>query len=264
MMDRRTFVRAGVATATVGAIGTVTLSGAVAGDHDEALPDHVSLTFPRDEMERYRPLLSIPSTADFKSPTWYGWKASSPEYELDCYVYFAFLHGQRGWTESDSHQGDREPFYCFVDPQNAEVRKVVYTGWHWMAARSNSPNIYDADGGHHPTARMFKDHHHFALTDTASGQLFDVEPLGTDADAPFIADGDSMVTFEEWLADGWEQALHPGAAQQPWLMESRDSWWRDGTERWTRTLWGFQLRLASIGFLPDRVGGAAATSDLAN
>lgn len=265
-MKRREFVRTGVVATAASMVGVSGLAGTASADHEDALPSHVSLSFPSGEMERYRPLLSIPSNAEFKSPTWYGWKSESPENDLDCYVYFAFLHGQRGWTKTDSHRGDREPFYCYVDPQNDEIREVVYTGWHWMAARSSSPNIYSGDGGHHPTARMFADHHHFALTDRDEGSLFPVESLGTGADAPFIADSDSGVKFEEWLADGWEDALHPGATQQPWVMRSRDSWWRDGAERKARLAWKLQLKLAGVGFLPESVFGvgAARTSDLAD
>jgi hypothetical protein len=260
---RQYLATAGAAAAGLGAVGTV------AADHDQALPDHVSLTFPREEMEQYRPLLATPSNADFDSPTWYGWKASSPEQTYDCYVYFAFYEGQTGWSYADSHRGDREPFYVFVHSDFGEVREVVYTGWHWMAARSDAPNVYYPDGsdGKHVTARTYAPHHQFRLSQTTDGALFDVEPLGTDRDAPFEPDAQSHVTFERWLAGAnstgpWEDALAPGAAQNPWVMKSRDSWWRDGEERTARWVWSAQLDIAQTlgGWGPAE---AAANTDLA-
>lgn len=261
-VSRRRVLQA-IAVGSVVGSTALTASSPVTADHDGALPSHVTLSFPRNEMERYRPLLTIPESAEFKTPTWYGWRAASPEHELDVYVYFAYYRGQTGWTRSDSHRGDREPFYCFVDPDHQEVRYVAYSGWHWMRAASWGPNIYSGDGGHHPTARVFAKHHHYALTQMDSGQLFDVDPLGTDSDAPFTADAESDVQFEAWLADGWENALHPGAAQNPWVMRNRSSWWRDGAESWPRTIWNLQIQLAGVPFAGG-FAGDATTSDLAD
>jgi hypothetical protein len=257
---RRGFMRASAAVAGTAVLGTTATT--VTAGHGDALPEHVTLSFPRDEMEAYRPLLAVPSTQEFSSPTFYGWKASSPEYDTDAYVYFAYYRGQRGWTRADSHRGDREPLYVFVDSYGT-VAEVVYSGWHWMRASSTSPTLYEPQSGEqHPTARTYAPHHQYTLTDTASGRLFPVEPLGTSDGAPFVADETSDVRFEQWLAQGWEEALHPGAAQQPWVMRSRDSWWRDGTERSARFVWNLQLQFAQFGI--ESLAGEAANTDLAN
>ena len=183
-------------------------------------------------------------------------------YDTTCLVYFAFYQGQRGWTRADSHRGDREPLYLFLD-QYGTVTEVVYSAWHWMQAASSSPHLYEPDGGGtHVTARTFEPHHQYKLTDENAGRLLSVNELGTSDDAPFTADLNSDVQFEQWLAEGWSEALHPGAATEPWIMRNRDSWWRDGTERYARAVWNVQLQLAQFGL--DSLAGEASNTDLAD
>jgi hypothetical protein len=256
---RRAFLRRGTAV-TAAAVGATTLAPTAVAERSP--PPHVTLSFPREELESYRPLLDIPSGAEFSSPEWYGWKAESPEYDTTCLVYFAFYQGQRGWTRADSHRGDREPVHVYLD-EYGTVTEVVYSAWHWMQASSSSPHLYDPDsGGTHVTARTFEPHHQYKLTDENAGRLLPVNELGTSDDAPFTADLDSDVQFERWLAQGWSEALHPGAATEPWIMRNRDSWWRDGTERYARAVWNVQLQLAQFGF--QSLAGEAANTDLAN
>jgi hypothetical protein len=267
-VTRRRFLRAGGAAVATGVTAT-TLSGSAAAAHDDALPPYVELTYDQTQMEKFRPLLDVPSTAEFSSPELYGWIAKSAEDDLDAYVYFAFYQGQRGWSYADSHLGDREPFVVYVQPDFEEVRAVSYSGWHWMRASSRSMHLYEPDGTDesHPTARVYPTHHHYALTESDSGALFPVSSLGTSQDAPFEPDAGSDVQFERWLADGWEEALHPGAAQNPWIMApgGRDSWWREDSERVARAIWSAQLQVAQLGINPG-FGGfeAATTSDLAD
>jgi hypothetical protein len=256
---RRAFLRRSAAV-TAAAVGATTLAPTAAAERSPA--PHVTLSFDQQRLEQYRPLLDIPSGAEFASPEWYGWVAESPEYDTTCLVYFAFYQGQRGWTRADSHRGDREPVYCFVD-QYGTVTEVVYSAWHWMQAASSSPHLYEPDGGGtHVTARTFEPHHQYKLTDENAGRLLSVNELGTSDGAPFTADLNSDVQFERWLAQGWSEALHPGAATEPWIMRNRDSWWRDGTERYARAVWNVQLQLAQFGF--GGLAGAASNTDLAD
>jgi hypothetical protein len=271
--SRRGFLRRGTAV-TAAAVGATTLASTAAAGHGEALPDHVTLSYPSQaEMERFLPLLDMPSSASFR-PDWYAWKASSPEHARDAYVYVASYRGQRGYTSADSHRGDREVAVVFVDPQldaissGSNSSAVIYTAWHWQVDRTGEPNIYEPDaGGQHVTLETYSRHHQFRLNDQPSGVLYPVHPLGTSEDAPFEADASSDVQYERWLAGAsettpWEEALHPGALQNPWQLESRQSLWRDGEETFYRTLWGVQLQLAQLGF--GGLAGDASASDLAD
>jgi hypothetical protein len=269
---RRNFLRRAAATATAG-VGTATVAAAPAtADHDVALPEHVTLSYPsQSEMERFVPLLDMPSSASFR-PDWYAWKAASPEHKRDVYVYVASYLGQRGYTSADSHRGDREIALVFVDPDLDEVSSdggtspaLIYTAWHWQVERTQEPNIYETDNGQHVTLETYSAHHQFRLNDEPGGVLYSVSPMGTSDDAPFRPDETSDVQFEKWLAGAngttpWEQALHPGALQNPWQMERRQSYWREGEESVARMLWDFRLQLAQLGF--GGLAGAASESDL--
>lgn len=180
-------------------------------DHLGAKPDHVTLSFPRDLIERYRPLLEI-RHLNVRPAKQYAWLATSPEYNHDVYCYWTWYTHQEGLTAKDSHFGDREPLYCFVDKSTGDVEFVVYSAYHWMANRA-LPTLHQET---HPQLRVASRWHHYILTGE-KGQFVDVDPLDN--------------VFEDWLRNGWAEALAVGAAQDPALLKTRESWWRRGTGR---------------------------------
>lgn len=233
-MNRRSFVAAIGATA-VGA-GTVDVARA---DHENTEPpSHVTITFDESKLERYRPRL-VTRNLDVRPSKQYAWIASSPEHETDAYTYWTWYVTQKGVTARDSHYLDREPVYVFVDEDSGEIREVVYSGYHWLAARTTNPTT-DLDD--HALFRVVDRWHHYVETTDDTGELVE------------LADLDDV--FPEWLANGWEDDLEPGAAQNPWIMASidsgsaRSSWWRENetfgfnfSERWKR----IQLKLGVAG-----------------
>jgi len=211
-LTRREFLQsAGTATALVatgGLAGRSSASGHTA--HWEAKPDHVTLDFEQAAMETYRPRLEI-HHLDVEPTAFYGWRASSPEHDTDAYVFFLKFPTQRGLGPFDSHLHDREPFYVFVDPSDGTVQEVAYSGYHWFAARNTSP---PTDGDTHVTARAVNPHHHFVLSSESA--------IREDVAVESLVD-----EFDIWLSNGWGESLAPGAATNPWLMRSRESWWRE-------------------------------------
>ncbi|WP_096391476.1 twin-arginine translocation signal domain-containing protein [Halopenitus persicus] len=211
-LTRREFLRgSGAAAALVATGGIAGRSSATEHTaHWREKPDHVSLTFDQVAMEEYRPRLEI-HHLDVEPSALYGWIASSPEHETDVYVYFAKYATQRGISLLDSHMHDREPFYVFVDPSDGSVQEVAYSGYHWFRASNASPPV---DGDTHVTARVVNPHHHFVLSSESA--------IREDVPVESLVD-----EFDIWLSNGWGESLHPGAATNPWVMRSRESWWRE-------------------------------------
>lgn len=221
-VTRRGFL-IGVGTALVG--GTA-IAGTASADHWSHQPGSVTITYDEAALDAYRPRLVLRGVNEI--PDLYGWIATSPDYDTDAYVYWSHYNIQEGVAPFglDSHFGDREPVYVFVDDTTGEIEEVVYSGWHWMAARTSSPNL-DA-GEQHPKLQVAPRHHQYFQT-PESGNLYDV--------------GDLRDEFDQWLANGIEEALEPGTAVNPWRMQSRDDWWRDSTfgTNTFRLLWSIDL-----------------------
>ena len=259
MPSRRAVLR-GLGAGVVGGVGVASIASPVAAFRD-ARPDHVTIAYDQEAVERYRPVAVNPprKRSDEHPQQWHAWIASSPEYDYDVYCYWMFYRVQRGATQKDSHRYDREPVYVLVDPTLEEVRELVYTSGHWMAAVEESPPLYD---GQHVQLRIVSPHNHYVQTD-AAGTFYTVEPLGTEDGEPFHPSDTEQTTFEDWLDTGWRESLHPPAALDPAVMRSRESWWAEGKEtRFRRLYTNIQLGLAQLGVGNPRIVGPFVDSDL--
>jgi len=242
-----------------GAGGAATSASVATADHGAAQPDHVTLSYDQDTLEQYQPYVDISAGAEIRPTEWAAWTATSPEYEYDVHVYFLYWPSQITGRSADSHRRDREPVYVFVDSETGEIRETAYTAYHWFRWRERRPSTHVPDSGdeEHPTFRVVEPWHHYLQTDEV-GEAFPVAPLGTEDGEPLATD--EQTTYEQWLDTGWEEDLHPGAAQNPDSMRFRETWWRDGEESTLRTLWSLQISLAQYGFVPSAVlGGAGQT-----
>lgn len=231
-MHRREFlVRAGS-----GAAGAVVLSGSASAQssgfaHWDAQPEHVALGYDQQLAERYRPAL-VTRHLDIDPISWFCWIARSPERETDAYVYWMDYPLQEGVSPlagplSDTHFGDTEPFYVFVD-SNGEVQSACWSGYHWIRAWATAdtlPLVNDT----HVAAWPVNPWHHYSLDPATTGQA------NTDVQ-------DLRDAFSDWLSNGWNEDLRPGCVTNPWTMEGasgRRSWWRGGTLGFsaTETFW---------------------------
>lgn len=211
-VSRRGVLRA-LGTTVAATAGLGVLPRRVRADHDFHKPEAVTLSFDETDLEQYRPLLVTGHLGPEDQPTkQYAWRASSPDRDTDVYCYWTFWVTQAGVTGRDSHYLDRQPIYVHVASDGA-IKGVDYSGWHWLAVHDNAPRTFADSAGEHPTLRVADRWHHYTRTD-AEGRFVDLASLHT--------------VFDSWLDTGWEDDLHPGAAQNPWVMRSRSSWWRDG------------------------------------
>lgn len=212
-MYRRSFLRAAGATA----VGLSVATGTASAEHGDAKPDHVTLEYDESTLETYRPELAT-NHLEVQPSSLFSWTATSPEHDTDAHVFFAYYSHQRGLSRADSHIHDREPIYVFTDSDTGDLNMVVYSGYHWLAARSRGPPTDDS--GNRPRLRVTEKWHHYTLTDEADGDV-DLADLH-DKHSPHLEDGSTA-----WLDTGWEDALAPGLCLNPWRMRSRSDWWQD-------------------------------------
>lgn len=215
-------------------------------EYQDGWPEHVTISYPEDELLRYRPTLSTASHTDDRPDQIYALKASSPEYDHDVYEFWAWYETQRGVSRWDSHLGDREPVYVYVD-EHGTVREVCYSGYHWFRARSTEPLLYDDD---RVQLRVVPTHHHYVMVDEV-GADFDLSPLATGE--KLFDESTARTQYEKWLYNNWSQSLHPGAILHPEIMRSRGTWYRDDTReaRAARLSAWIDLRLAGLPFGPE-------------
>lgn len=203
-MKRRAFLQL-----LAGGTALTAVSTAEAVHTEEGQPPHVTLSFDQGLLETYQPKL-VTRTLDVKPSQQYAWIATSPEHETDVYCYWTWYVSQRGLTGQDSHYLDREPVYVFVDSTTGDVQRVLYSAYHWLKGSTSDPTLTDEQN---PTLRVVERWHHYLLTDEVTGVYVPLSDLDT--------------TFEAWLDNGWEEDLYVGAAQDPWVMLDRGSWWNE-------------------------------------
>lgn len=224
---RRGFLRIAGATAGAATGGSVLAGPAVADHFDEGTD--VTRTFDEPLLDAVRPLFDLRATEG--TPDLVGFAARTDGEDLTACVFWLEWMVQDGLTTADSHLGDHEPIYVFVDEAGGPtVEEVVYSGYHWLAASTPAPPT-DADG--HPQFRVVNTYHHYALAPDLSrdvASLLDVQHLDDDL-------------FRDWLDEGLEDDLEPGAVRDPWVMRQRESWWRNNSLGFSATAWLQRVKL---------------------
>lgn len=213
---------------TASAAGTIILaSGSATASHAESQPDHVTITADDTAFLRsYRPYLDLSNVPYSNRPTLYGWKATSNEHETDVAVYVAKYAVQRDVLQLTSHVGDHEWVYVFVN-DDGTIDQVAYTAYHWLRGYVTTPSTFVDDDGPHARLEVAPTYHNYLPTESDSGVLLDVEPLGRP--------DDQSGPFYRWLDNGMEKDLAQGSVHNPWLLDSDgplSSWWsKEGTSQ---------------------------------
>lgn len=215
MPTRRDFCRGlAVGGVTLGLGATVAMAS-----HADTQPDHVTVAYDESQLDTYVPELVFPPAAEEKFLGLYGAWCTSTEYDVDAAVYWASYTHQEGLSPfyglvSDSHRGDHEPCFVFVD-SDGEVVQIIASIYHWMAGKVPAADAALVDETH-PHLQVIKPWHQYtAVRDGAVGTRPDVLDL-TEA-------------MPSWLRNGLEESLAPGAGlYNPWVMRQpdRESWWR--------------------------------------
>lgn len=191
--------------------------------------DH-DILFDEARLRKYQPALVMSQTTRRRFNGMYGYVAESDEEETFVCCYWGQMTHQDGLpiAQADSHLGDHEPIYVFVDDDSGEVDRVVYSGYHWFAAETTGEegnlSTIRADKPTHINLRVVDPWHHYSHGDNGDGALVDLESW------PGIRD--------TWRQNGFYEPAQPEAIEDPWTMLERDSWWRDGsTDAWFADLW---------------------------
>lgn len=155
-----------------------------------------------------------------------GWIATTGSENLDetgaedtnIAEFWVEYHTQSGVSPWDSHLGDHEPIYVEYEPtpSGPEIHRILYSGYHWITARTAAPpTAEDGAGNPHPTLMVNKPYHHY-FTTTETGR--------------FLSDDVGMSNLHShlqgWLDNGWP--VHVPAVLNPWVMSWRGSWWERG------------------------------------
>lgn len=210
MPTRRQFLT----TFGAAALGSAALSTPAAAEHDEAKPEHVTIEYDEDWLQTYRPLLTFEGDAHDKLIGLYGLKATSPEEDTDVAVYWASYTDQQGWLgPTDSHFGDHEPCHVYVDSDTGDVVEVIASIYHWLAGSGSPPSL--PMEGKQPRLGVMDPHHQYRAA-------------GEDENTVTVTLRNLVDAYDSWLANGMEDDLAVGTVRNPWLMQSRESWWSGG------------------------------------
>uniref|UniRef100_UPI00356A44E5 hypothetical protein n=1 Tax=Halolamina sp. TaxID=1940283 RepID=UPI00356A44E5 len=194
-------------------VGLGATSGTVRAAHDDAQPEHVTIDFPEEEIQRYAPELVLSDDARSKLIDVYGWRARSTEFEDEVFVYWASYTHQTGWIGNlDSHLGDHEPLQVVVDEGTGDVSRVRASVYHWLKGEVLPSELVLTDETH-PRLRVIDPWHQYSAVEEGRG--------GT---IPAVVD--LRGEWGAWLANGLEESVVPGASRNPWIMSTRGDWWR--------------------------------------
>ncbi len=184
---------------------------------DEA-PESVTFAFDEDWLKRYRPLLVTRGVSPTEITGLFGMRVSDPDWDVDVAVYSMEYSTQDGALAPplglDSHYGDHEWFYCYVD--DGELVEIAYAAYHWIVGRAEGEDIPTYEGTH-PKARVDPRWHNYYLTEE-EGSFPDLDDLST--------------SLQAWLDNGMAEHLALETITNPLTMRERESWWKDGLDRW--------------------------------
>lgn len=196
-------------------------------------PDHVSVYY-EDRLsliETYQPYLRT-ANLDVSPEAQYAAYFESSEYDTDAICYWLYLPTQQGLTSWDSHYTDREPIVVFVDENGLD--HVNYTGWHYIVARSYTPQT-KSDNGQNVHYTVSNPYHHYYT-----------EPDGSDTGV-YVELNDFTAVVSDWFTNGW--GADADVVMYPWLTNTRESWWPHDSwsgVSWTEERAQLSLRVARI------------------
>ena len=241
--SRREAIAVGTVTGLALAAGPTTAS---AETGDLTVPDHITATYPEDELRRYQPKLDARRESQQRLIQQYGWKAESDLYSHDAYYYWLrytdqesvfeslFPLGTAGLLGLDAHLDDHEWFVTFVDPDTGQPEEFLYTAYHHYGAllAAEDANV---------TSDVTADSTHLNLHVVHPWHNYTHLPEGSGALA------ENLAGLENWLdaRSSWADRdvcanSHTAAVMDPWELKSRGHMWADGT--WDARLGALWLR----------------------
>lgn len=235
MPESDSCTRRGYLRAVGSAAGGVALLGGAASsvqaNHEDAREPYVTLSYSEELIKQYQPLLVLDGVEN-EPNAYHALYAESQESDLDVVVGFHHYYYQEGYSQFDSHLGDREPVYVYVESETGEPVKAQYSAGHWHENTEMWQDLStDSSGKRAKMKVMPKHHHHRTYHGDAAGETVPVANL--------------LESYPQWLSNGLEEEIHPGAVYNPQEeMQHRDYWWRDGWGTvWDRSIWPLYVDL---------------------
>lgn len=235
---RRDYLR-GVGSAAGTAAGGVALLGGAASsalaEHADAQEPYVTLSYPEGLIKQYQPLLVLDGVEN-EPNAYHALYAESQESDLDVVVGFHHYYYQEGYSQFDSHLGDREPVYVYVESETGEPVKVQYSAFHWHENTEMWQDLSTGSSELRPKMRVVPKHHqHRTYHGDAAGETVPVANL--------------LESYPQWLSNGLEEEIHPGAVYNPQEeMQHRDYWWKESRGTfWDRAVWPYYVDLGIKG-----------------
>lgn len=215
---RRALLRAGAGALAAGTLATRAAADG-AQEHQNTQPPYVSLTYDEELIREYQPLLVL-SQVKHKPTGYHAAVLRSSESDVSIIVGFNKYLVQEGVDVSgaDSHLGDREPVYIYVDEAAGEPLKVQYSAYHWYSNSVRWRDLSTDSTGKRAKLRVIpRWHHHMTYHGSLEGETIPVRNL--------------LESYPDWLRNGLSEEIHPGAVYNAGEeMQHREYWWRDGSQ----------------------------------
>jgi len=157
----------------------------------------------------------------------YAHRARHPDREHDVACAWLKLSHQDGlpFIRADSHLGDHEPIYVFVD-SSGNVERVVYTAYHHFAGELDGLQLQqslreneDGEPTHVQLEIINPWHHYLPRTDPSDARVTLVDVEGDD-EASYL---------DTWQTRGIFDSTADEAIYDPWSVADRGSWWDEST-----------------------------------
>ncbi len=222
-VTRRSVLAAGATVAGFAATtGSVRAASTDLADVDEEF-SHVDTTYESDieALEQFQPRLVMQSDDRTKFKHQLAYVARSEKYDTYACCYIARYSAQDGVGNADSHLGDTEPIYVFVNEDTDSPTEVVFSAWHWNAAGAMKADAnLSADRvstATHVSLDVANPHHHYSLREDDRGVFYE------------LADWHE---YRQSLVDNG--LYHRGSAaafEEPWVLSAdhnnRAGWWSE-------------------------------------
>lgn len=228
VVSRRGFVRA-VGAAIGSLLVSTGLTRRARASHDTGDPGHVGdPVFDEALLAEYKPKL-ITGDLEVEPTSIHGFAVRSTRDSIDttALTYWVEYPVQLDASGFASHIGDHEPVYVFVRNEGTTdeyIDKIVYSGYHWLAAESRSPRTDDGTDAGRPVLYVHPQYHHYSVArarnDPRSGREYALKDL-TSSLPRWLDDPD----FHDALSEDYQGRGSP--AYNPWIMLDKASWWRE-------------------------------------
>lgn len=186
-----------------------------------AKAEGTTIEFDERYLWKYQPMLRMePSTREHHKGM-YGYVARNEDRETDALCFWSQLTHQDGlpMADSDSHLGDHEPIYVFVNSDDGSVEEVVYSTFHWY---SGSKSITDPSE-QLQTSRA-SDPTHAVLSVSEKWHNYSFKP---DADGALVELKSWPEVRDTWVRNEFYSPANINVIEDPWQIRDNDGWWEE-------------------------------------